>query len=52
MNVIEIVYQFINKIKKEGAQQYIYDELKNKNIIDFDNITKHSALSCAQQLAK
>ena len=44
MNVIEIVYMFINKIKKEGVQEYIYDELKNKRKIDFWNIKKETAL--------
>ncbi len=52
MKVIEIVYLFINKIREEGVQEYIYEELKNKKIIDFDNITKHQALSYAQKLAK
>jgi hypothetical protein len=34
------------------VQEYIYDELKNKRTIDFDNITKQQGLSYAQKLAK
>ena len=43
---------FINKIKKEGVQEYIYNELKNKRKIDFENIKKVGALEYSQTLAR
>ena len=35
----------INKIKEEGPQKRIYDELSKKYKIDFENITKQPAMS-------
>jgi len=39
-DVMEVVYMFINKIRSQTPRQYIYDEIKNKSLIDFDNLTK------------
>ena len=45
--VMKRVYQFSNLIKKEGAQYYIYKELTDKNILDFDNSVKSDSLKFA-----
>ena len=50
--VIEMVYTYLNKIKKEGPLDYVYNELKQKNLIDFNNMTKNSALRAAQSHAR
>jgi len=43
---------FINKIKTEGPQNHIYEELSKKHKIDFENIAKQSAMSYANNLAR
>jgi secreted Zn-dependent insulinase-like peptidase len=43
---------YINKIKQEGPQKRIYDELSKKYKIDFENITKQPAMSYANMLAR
>ena len=43
---------FINQIKEEGVQDYIYEEFKLKSAIDFANITSGSPLSTATSLAR
>ena len=40
LKVIEFVYMFINQIKKEGPQQYVFDEMATKSTLSFDNISK------------
>jgi len=50
--LIKIIYMFINKIKAEGVQGYIYDELRYKSLIDFANLSKQDALSTATSLAR
>lgn len=52
LRVIELVYMFINQVKKEGIKDYIYKEFQQKSIIDFDNVTKSDALSYANSLAR
>lgn len=47
---MEHLYRYINQIKSEGIKQYIRDEQKRMSEIDFDNITKSSALSYATNL--
>jgi hypothetical protein len=38
---------YINKIKLEGPQKRIYDEITKKCKIDFENITKTTAMNYA-----
>lgn len=52
MEVIEYVYQFINKIKEEGPQDYVFEEKKVKSKIDFDNIVKTSPMQYGNMLAR
>lgn len=52
MEVIEYVYQFINKIKEEGPQDYVFEEKKIKSKIDFDNIVKTSPMQYGNMLAR
>jgi secreted Zn-dependent insulinase-like peptidase len=40
MKIIESVYQFINEIKNEGIKDFVFDELKYKNQMDFNNAPK------------
>lgn len=40
MKVLDSVYQYINEIKEEGIKDYVFDELKYKNLIDFNNNPK------------
>jgi secreted Zn-dependent insulinase-like peptidase len=40
MKVIDSVYQFINEIKDEGIKDFVFDELKYKNLMDFNNAPK------------
>lgn len=40
MKIIESVYQYINEIKEEGIKDYVFDELKYKSLIDFNNSPK------------
>jgi secreted Zn-dependent insulinase-like peptidase len=53
--VIEIVFMAINKFRIEAEKgclsDYIYEELRQKKRIDFDNLTKPSALNSAISLA-
>ena len=32
-------------------REYIYEEIKNKKLLDFDNLTKHNAVMTAKSLA-
>ena len=41
---------FINKIKSEGILKYTYDERKQMSLINFDNITKKTALNYANSM--
>ena len=50
--VIEVVYQYINQIRKEGPAEYLYEEHKQKALIDFNNITKGGALGYANYLSR
>ena len=51
--VIEIVYMMINKLLKEiDMPEYIFDEYREKRKIDYDNITKTSALKYANMLGR
>lgn len=52
LKVIESVYAFINKIKAEGPQEYVYQELKSKDEIDFQNVAKCEAVRYANMLGK
>eukprot|EP00347_Sterkiella_histriomuscorum_P004511 403360183 len=49
--VLEILFQFINKLRQEGPKKYIFDEKQQMHQIDFDYKTKSSALNYAQSLA-
>lgn len=40
LRVLEVVFMFINQIRHEGPQEYIYNEIKNKYEIDWGNTTK------------
>ena len=46
---------FINKIRNSASNgdvpDYIYEEYKQKRLIDFDNLTKSPALNYANRLA-
>lgn len=52
MKVIDIVYVFIDSIKKEGPQAYVYAEKQQKAEIDFENVTKVDAVKYANALAR
>lgn len=43
---------FINQIRKEGPKEYIYQELQHKGVLDFDNVTKTSALKYGNLLGR
>ena len=49
--VIQMVYKFINQIRQEGPRGFIYEEEKQKALIDFANVTKTGALEYAETLA-
>lgn len=40
LRVIKILYSYINKIKQEGMQKYIYEEMSHKRKIDFEYMEK------------
>lgn len=42
--VIELVYMYINEIKKQGAKRELFDEIAKKNKIDFDYKDKMRAI--------
>jgi len=50
--VLEIVYMFINKLKSQDVRDYIYDEIKNKSLIDFNNTTKQKAINLSNSLSR
>lgn len=50
--VIEMVYSFINQIRDEGPQEYIYQEKQRMGLIGFDNVTKGGGLDYARLLGK
>ena len=52
MKILEIVYMFINQIKSEGAQEYIFEEFQCKSVIDFKNLTNPSPLGTASSLSR
>ena len=52
MKIIESVYQYINQIKEEGIKDYVFDELKYKNLIDFNNSPKQKSLETAVDLSR
>jgi secreted Zn-dependent insulinase-like peptidase len=52
MKVIESVYAFINDIKTLGIKDYVFDELKNKNLMDFNNAPKQAPLETAVDLSR
>lgn len=43
---------FINVMRREGAQAYIYNEEKQKSIIDFEAQTKREAIFTAKSLSR
>lgn len=43
---------FINQIRKEGPQPYVYGEFQSKKAIDFENITKAPALRFGNMLGR
>jgi secreted Zn-dependent insulinase-like peptidase len=45
------VYMFINKLRSQEVREYIYQELKNKKLLDFDNLTKGKAMNTAKSMA-
>ena len=53
MKVLEAVFMHINELKKEGIQEYVFNELKIKNELDFIYSTvKKSSLETANDLVK
>lgn len=50
--VLEMLYSYINKIKKEEVQEFVFREMQKKSQIDFDYKTKTTALGYAQNLAR
>lgn len=50
LRILELLHMYINKIKTEGVKQFIFDEKKRLNEIAFDNITKSSAMSYANNM--
>lgn len=50
LRVLELVYKFVNALRREGVREYVQEECRRMNEIDFDNITKSSALSYANSL--
>lgn len=52
MKIIESVYQYINEIKEEGIKDYVFDELKYKSLIDFNNSPKQKSLETAVDLSR
>jgi len=52
MKIIESVYQYINEIKDEGIKDYVFDELKYKSLIDFNNSPKQKSLETAVDLSR
>ena len=47
-----MVYMFINQLKSEGVQPYIYEEFQTKKQIDFENITKSPAMRYGNMLGR
>ena len=43
---------FINQIKSEGVQDYIFEEFQHKSKIDFANATAAGAISAATSYAR
>lgn len=52
MKVLESVYMYINNLKKEGIKDYVFEELKYKNQMDFNNQRKLGALETAVDLSR
>jgi secreted Zn-dependent insulinase-like peptidase len=53
MKVLEAVFMHINELKKEGIQDYVFNELKIKNELDFIYTTvKKSSLETANELVR
>lgn len=50
--VIEMIYMYINKIRNDGPQEYIYTEMREKALIDFENLTKSKAITYSSTLAR
>jgi secreted Zn-dependent insulinase-like peptidase len=50
MRILELLYMFINKIKSEGIKEFVQDEYRRMSLINFDNITKTTALNYATRL--
>ena len=43
---------YINQLKKEGSKSYIYQELKDKAMLDFDNLVKGDPISYANFMSR
>lgn len=52
MYLMEQVYMFINRIKEDGVQDYIFEEFKYKSKIDYRNYSHGDAQSTAISLAR
>lgn len=50
--VIELVYMYINQIQHLGPQEYIYTEMQQKHLIDFQMLSKTKAISYANALGR
>ena len=50
--MIEIVYLMINNIKKEGPKDFIFNEMKVKSGIDFQNYSKCDSVRLATQIGR
>ena len=49
---MEEVYKYINEIRTQGPVDYIYEEYKKSQQIEFDNLTKSSALGYGNMLCR
>ena len=52
MYLIEQVYMFVNRIKEDGVQEYVFEEFQYKSKIDFRNYSHGDAQSTAISLAR
>jgi insulysin len=50
--VMEEVYKYINEIRAQGPVDYIYEEYKKSQQIEFDNLSKSSALGYGNMLCR
>ena len=50
--VMELVYMYINQIRDLGPQEYIYTEMQQKHLIDFQMLSKTKAVQYANAIGR